>query len=109
MIQILETIMYKIRREAAQPVLPTGPNPLPPLSEFETKITNYNLTLHIPFGQYMVDIDMAAGVGFFQHALAGVNGICGQFWLAGHVVLEADHLLPADVRYALTHNAFELA
>lgn len=98
--------MYTIRREQQQPVLPTGPNPLPPLSDFEVTKKNYNLTLHIPFGRYAVDIDMSKEVGFYEHAF---NGICGQFWLAGHVLLESTHILPADVRAALKNACIEVA
>lgn len=97
--------MYKIRRSEAVD-LPTGPNPLPPLSEFEIKKTQYQLNLAVPFGMFSVDIDLAKETGFFEHAF---NGICGQFWLAGHVLVASDHILPADVRAALKLAAIDIA
>lgn len=98
--------MYKIRREQPQPKLPTGPNPLPPLDEFVVRKTNYNLSLQIPYGMYEVAIDPVKEVGFFEHAF---NGIRGQFWLAGHVVIESEHLLPRDVRTALENCSLSIA
>lgn len=100
--------MYAIRREPAikQPVLPTGPNPLPPLSEFEVKKTQHQCNLHVPFGRFCVDIDTKQGVGFYEHAF---NGICGMFWLRGHLLIASDHILPSDVRTALKLAAIEVA
>jgi len=97
--------MYAIRREPSQPVMPTGPNPMFPLSDFEVKKLRFNLTTQIPYGAYCVEIDPVAEVGFFEHA---VHGICGQFWLAGAVLIASDHLLPRDVRYALERACIEV-
>lgn len=98
--------MYAIRRDFDdQPAMPTGENILPPLSVFEVTKKNYQLNLHAPFGMYAVDIDLKKETGFFEHA---VNGICGQFWLAGHVLVACNHLLPADVKAALRSIAIEV-
>ena len=104
----LEAIMYSLRREQQQqqPVMPTGPNPMPPLTDFEVKKTRYQCNLHIPFGRFAVDIDMQEGVGFFEHAF---NGVCGQFWLSGHRLVASDHILPGDVRHALKLACIEVA
>lgn len=98
--------MYKIRRDFnTQPVMPTGSNVLPPLSEFEVKKTQYSFDLHLPFGHYRIDIDTKKEVGFFEH----VNGMCGQFWLAGRMLVACEHLVPSEVRTALKLNGIEVA
>ena len=98
--------MYTLRRSESTP-LPTGSNPLPPLSEFEVKKTLYRLDTQIPYGQYSVEIDLHKEVGFFEHATN--QAIKGQFWLAGHVVVASEHILPRDVRTALKNACIEVA
>jgi len=98
--------MYAIRRREFAP-LPTGSNPLPPLTEFEIKKTQFKLDTQLPYGQYSVAIDQAQGVGFFEHAT--IEGLQGQFWLAGHVLVSSTHILPRDVRTALQNACIEVA
>ncbi len=99
--------MYAIRRDfKTQPALPTGPNPMPPLSEFEVKKKSYALNLQAPYGRYEVEIDMTKQVGFYTHAL---NGFGGQFWLSGHTLIASEHILPSDVRIALRSLSIDLA
>lgn len=98
--------MYAIRREPKQPVLPTGPNPMPPLSEFEVIKREFRPSLCATHGAYMVTVDLSREIGFFEHC-RGV--MTSQFWLAGHVLVESEHLLPADVRLALKSLSIEIA
>lgn len=107
--RILEAIMCMIlTRSTTEPAaLPTGPNPMPDLSEFLVERREYQPAVQFAAGSYRLAIDVQKEVGFFEHV--SNLGLAGQFWLAGHVVLGGTHLLPREVRQALETLCYEVA